>query len=40
MGKFRQELEIQEMIAKKQRELEKAKEQLYKIRRDRGGSHH
>jgi len=35
MKGFREELEAQEEIAKKMRELEKAKEQLYKIRRER-----
>lgn len=35
MTDFRKELEAQEEIAKKMRELEKAKEQLYKIRRER-----
>ena len=38
MTGFRQELEIQEEIARKMRELDKAKEQLFKIRRERG--HH
>ena len=37
MTGFRQELEIQEEIARRQRELEKAKEQLFKIRRERAG---
>jgi len=35
MKGFRAELETQEETAKKMRELEKAKEQLYKIRRER-----
>ncbi len=33
MNKFRQELELKEEMAKKQRELEKVMEQLYAIRR-------
>ena len=37
LDKFRQELEMQEEIARKQRELEQAKEQLTKIRRARAG---
>jgi talin len=37
MDRFRQELEVQEEIARKQRELERAKEQLTKIRRERAG---
>ena len=37
MDRFRQELEMQEEIARKQRELERAKEQLTKIRRERAG---
>ena len=35
MSLFRKELEAQENLVKMQRELERAKEQLYKIRRDR-----
>ncbi len=35
MASFREQLETQEVIAKKQKELERAKEQLYKIRRSR-----
>ncbi len=38
MEEFRKQLEIQEMIAKKEKELERAKEELYKIRRGRGGN--
>ena len=37
MSKFREELEAQEKLVKMQRELEKAKEQLYKIRKERAG---
>ena len=37
MAGFRQELEVQEEIARKMRELEKAKEQLTRIRRERAG---
>ena len=35
MADFRRELEIQEEIEKKRKELEMAKEQLYKIRREK-----
>ena len=35
MAGFRQELEIQEEIAKKMRELERAKDQLGRIRKER-----
>ena len=35
MGLFREKLEAQERFVKMQRELEKAKEQLYKIRKER-----
>ncbi len=35
MNLFREELEAQEKFVKMQMELEKAKEQLYKIRKDR-----
>lgn len=37
MAGFREELEMQEAIAKKQRELELAKAQLTRIRRERAG---
>ena len=37
MADFRRELEMQEQIARKARELERAKEQLTKIRRERSG---
>ena len=37
MAGFRKELEMQEEITKKMRELERAKEQLTKIRRERAG---
>ena len=37
MAGFREELEMQEAIAKKQRELEQAKAQLTRIRRERAG---
>ena len=37
MTGFRHELETQENIARRQRELEKAKEQLFKIRCERAG---
>lgn len=35
MSLFREELEAQEKFVKLQRELEKAKEQVYKIRKER-----
>ena len=37
MADFRQELEAQEEIARKQRELQRAMEQLNRIRRERSG---
>lgn len=37
MEGFRKELEMQEEIARKMKELERAKEQLTKIRRERAG---
>ena len=39
MKGFRMELEVQEEIARKKKELEKFQEQLAKIRRERAGHH-